>query len=189
MARKRATPTKIARAKAHRAEYERKLEAFLARNDGESFTFAKIKGGYYSDRNAAGLAMQAEERGMTVTAFGAYDDWQAAGRQVRPGEQAFRVLTPAGEYATRSGASADQVTDGTDPAELDGGATRTRKFFRLGPTFAYEQTDAIADLDPEPARRSDEELEELEHQEIEELASTPPITFRSVWPPSGEGVA
>jgi hypothetical protein len=140
MTRKRATPAKIARAKAHRAEMDAKLERFLARNDGETFTYAKLKGGYYSDRNGAMIAMQAEERGMTVTAVGAYDDWQAAGRQVRPDETSLRVLAPAGE---REEATATDDDTGTATK------TRTRKFFRLAPVFAYEQTDPIADLKPE----------------------------------------
>jgi N-terminal domain of anti-restriction factor ArdC len=139
MTRKRATPGQIARAKAHRAELKAKVDAFLARNHGEVFVYAKLNGGTYSDRNGAMLAMQAEERGMTVTAFASYDDWKAAGRQVRKHETAFRVLAPRGQRDVK-----------TDPDD-DDSPTKTRKFFRDAPTFAYEQTDPIADLNPEAA--------------------------------------
>jgi N-terminal domain of anti-restriction factor ArdC len=140
MARRPATPGQIAKAKARRAELNAKLEAFLAKNAGEVFAFAKIKGGYYSEGNGARLAMQAEERGITITAVGAYDDWKLLGRHVRPKETALRVLAPAG--------SREVPVDSDDPE----GPKRTRKFYRLAPTFAFEQTDpdeGQADLDLE----------------------------------------
>jgi antirestriction protein ArdC len=136
MPRKPATPAQIAAAKARRAELNDQLEAFLARNHGELFMFAKITGGTYSERNGALIAMQAEARAMTVTAVGSYDDWKRAGRQVRRGETSLRVLAPAGSREV--------------PADEDAGtAAKTRRFFKLVPVFAFEQTDAIADLEPE----------------------------------------
>jgi antirestriction protein ArdC len=138
MARKPATPAQIAAAKARRTELNDQLERFLAANDGESFAYAKINGGYYSERNGALIAMQAEARGVTVTAVGSYDDWKRAGRQVRRGETSLRVLAPAGSREV----PADEET---------GTAAKTRRFFKLVPVFAFEQTDAIADLEPESA--------------------------------------
>jgi antirestriction protein ArdC len=136
MARKPPTPAQIEKAKARRDELNTALEAFLARNDGESFSFAKVTGGYYSDRNGALIAMQAEARGMTVTAVGSYRDLQAIGRQVRRGEKGLAVLAPAGSRTVRS--------DADDPDS----PTKERKFFKLVSVFAVEQTDATADLEP-----------------------------------------
>lgn len=136
MARKPATPAQIEAAKARRTELNDQLEAFLRRNDGELFEFAKITGGYYSERNGALIAMQAETRGLTVTAVGSYGDWQRAGRQVRRGETSLKVLAPAGSR---------EVTPADDDA---GTAAKVRKFFKLVSVFAFEQTDAMADLDP-----------------------------------------
>jgi antirestriction protein ArdC len=73
-----------------------------------------------------------------VTAVGSYDDWKRAGRQVRRGETSLRVLAPAGSR---------EVT----PADEDEGKpAKSRRFFKLVPVFALEQTDAIADLPAEP---------------------------------------
>jgi N-terminal domain of anti-restriction factor ArdC len=135
MPRKRPTAAQIARAKARREELSDRLDAFLAANHGETFTYAKITGGYYSDRNGAMIAMQAAERDLDVTAVGAYDDWRAAGRQVRRGEHALRIWAPAGEY----------------PSDPDDPDSPKRKRFRPAPVFAFEQTDPLADLDPAEA--------------------------------------
>jgi hypothetical protein len=118
------TPAQV---KAWRKELSDRCDAFLARNDAESLSYAKIDGGYYSDRNAALIAVTAEDAGLDpseVTAVGSYGRWQAVGRQVREGSDALRVWAPAGESKP-------------DPDDPDG---KRRKFFKPVPMFAYEQT-------------------------------------------------
>lgn len=117
-------------AKAWREELSRRCDAFLARNDAESLSYAKIDGGYYSDRNAALIATTAEDAGLDwteITAVGAYGRWQAVGRQVRKGATALRVWAPAGQATVKD----------------DDGNESERKFFRPVAVFAYEQTDPI----------------------------------------------
>jgi hypothetical protein len=122
-------------ARAWRQELSARCDAFLARNDAESLTFAKIDGGFYSDRNAVLIAVTAEDAGLDpaeITAVGAYGRWQAVGRQVRKGATALRVWAPAGQREARD---ADPET-GTE-------AQSARKFFKPVAVFAYEQTDLI----------------------------------------------
>jgi hypothetical protein len=126
MSRKR-TPAEV---RAWRKQLSDRCDAFLARNDAESLSYAKIDGGYYSDCNAVLIAVTAEDAGLDpaeITAVGAYGRWQAIGRQVRPKSTALRVWAPAGESKP-------------DPDDPDG---KTKKFFRPVAVFAYEQTDPI----------------------------------------------
>jgi antirestriction factor ArdC-like protein len=129
---KKRTP---AEARAWRAELSKRCDAFLARNDAESLSFAKIDGGFYSDRNAALIAVTAEDAGLDptqITAVGSYGCWQSIGRQVRKGSDALRVWAPAGRREARD---ADPET-GTE-------AQKARKFFKPVAVFAFEQTDPI----------------------------------------------
>ena len=116
-----------------RQELSKRCDAFLARNDAEALSFAKIDGGFYSDRNAALIATTAEDAGLDyteITAVGAYGRWQAVGRQVRKGATALRVWAPAGSAT---------IPDEENPD----GPGRERKFFKPIAVFAYEQTDPI----------------------------------------------
>jgi hypothetical protein len=119
-----------AQARAWRKELDRRCEAFLARNDAASLSYAKIDGGYYSEKNAVLIAVTAEDAGLDpaeITAVGSYGRWQAIGRQVRPKSTALRVWAPSGESKP-------------DPDDPDG---TTRRFFKPVAVFAYEQTDPI----------------------------------------------
>jgi hypothetical protein len=127
MTRRTRTPADI---RAWRKELSDRCDAFLARNDAESLTYAKIDGGFYSERNAALIAITAEDAGLDpaeITAVGSYGRWQAIGRQVRKGASALRVWAPAGEGKP-------------DPDDPDG---KTKQFFKPVAVFAYEQTDPV----------------------------------------------
>jgi hypothetical protein len=139
------TPAEI---RAWRKKLSDRCDAFLARNDAESLTFAKIDGGFYSDKNAALIATTAEDAGLDwtqITAVGSYGRWQAVGRQVRKGAHALRVWAPAGS----------RTEDGPDDAAGQP-TTHERRFFKPVAVFAYEQTDPIEDevalADAETAR-------------------------------------
>lgn len=119
-------------AAAWRKELHDRCEQFLARNDAESLSYAKIDGGYYSDHNAVLIAVTAEDAGLdpaSITAVGSYGRWQSVGRQVRPGSHALRVWAPAGRREARD----------ADP-ETGAEAQAARSFFKPVAVFAYEQT-------------------------------------------------
>jgi hypothetical protein len=127
MPKSKRTPAEV---RAWRKELTDRCEAFLARNDAESLTFAKIDGGFYSEHNAVLIAVTAEDAGLdpaAITAVGSYGRWQAVGRQVVKGASALRVWAPAGESKP-------------DPDDPD---SKGRKFFKPVAVFAYEQTEAI----------------------------------------------
>jgi hypothetical protein len=124
-----------AEARAWREELSKRCDAFLARNDAESLSFAKIDGGFYSERNAALIAVTAEDAGLDpaeITAVGSYGRWQTVGRQVRKGADALRVWAPAGQREAKD-ADPDAGTE----------AQSARRFFKPVAVFAYEQTDPI----------------------------------------------
>jgi antirestriction protein ArdC len=101
----------------------------------------------YSFANVMWLMSQGIARGINVTRFAGYQTWKALGRQVRKGEQSYKVLAPMGYKKT------DERT-GEEHFRLRG--------FKVVSTFEVSQTDGEAL--PEPCAKlvgDGEELREM----------------------------
>ena len=112
----------------------------------EAMLHASARFHRYSFRNMVLLAMQAEERGMDLTAVAGFTTWKQLGRSVRKGERGFAILAPVTRRPDEpSAASIDAAAD----AAADAGG-RVMVGVRVVHVFDIAQTDGAPLLEPQP---------------------------------------
>ncbi len=116
----------------------------VASNGWQEYLKAQAKFHHYSFQNVLWLLSQGIARGVNVSRFAGYNTWQSLGRQVRKGEQSYKVLAPCG-YKKLDEATGEEVF------RLRG--------FRVVSTFDISQTEG-APL-PEPIKRLEGNSDEL----------------------------
>ncbi|GAA4474573.1 ArdC family protein [Phytohabitans houttuyneae] len=113
-----------------------------------------IFGAHYSVNNQILLMLQAEERGITPRYFLPYGrkdrttGWLSHGRQVRPGERAFRIWAPITRRPSEQDAQQWEAEGRTVRREQDGRPAVQVVGFSLAATFDISQTDGAAFTPP-----------------------------------------
>jgi hypothetical protein len=107
----------------------------------------------YSWRNQVLLAVQAEQRGMTLTRVAGFNRWTQLGRIVRKGEKGLAILAPVRRRLS-AGEAAKRQAEGLPAYDGDGRPIIVVRGFRIEHVFDQSQTEQIPGAEQLPEPRS-----------------------------------
>lgn len=107
----------------------------------------------YSWRNQVLLALQAEDRGMTLTRVAGFNRWKELGRAVRRGEKGLAILAPLKRRLSAEEA-AKLAAEGKRAYDAEGRPAMVVRGFRIEHVWDQSQTDPIEGVEQLPDARS-----------------------------------